>query len=334
MYDNLLIDQLGGLVHVRLNRPEALNALSPQMIEGLLAVLQGDAPVLISGEGRAFCSGGDVKMVWGALKEQGLSAPEAQGYFEGEYTMNAALYARQNSFVSYLNGICMGGGYGIAAHGSHIIACEDSVFAMPEVKIGFFPDVGAAYPLSRLPYELGTWLAVTGNSVGADDLMFAGIAQSYVPKELFNDFKACMAREGVEEAILTYGQPSDERGVLRQYYQLIARCFAHDRVEDIVEALKADGGAFALKTLDDMRARSPLAMKIALRHIRLAKHDDFEAVISRDQVLARRIMGNHDFMEGIRASLIDKDGSPKWKPATLEEVDDDMLAIYFGGIGV
>lgn len=325
MSDVLLVDQHDGLVHVRLNRPQALNALSTQMIIELLPILLGDNPVLVSGEGRAFCAGGDVKAVW-----QALQRGEHVEYFDGEYHVNAALYARDNTYVSYLNGITMGGGYGISAHGSHIVVCENTVFAMPEVKIGFFPDVGAAYPLSRAPYELGAYMGVTGNAITGDDMVFTGLANAYVPKDAFDAFKNMMAQEGIDAAITACGITPQTPGLFRQHHALIERTFNKDSVEEIVSALEAEDSDIARSILEDMSGRCPLSMKVALKHMRMARHDDFETVITRDSLLSKNMMAGPNFNEGVRAVLIDKDNAPQWTPATLAEVDSRMLGLYFG----
>ena len=327
--DELVIDDRNGLVHVVLDRPQALNALSVGMIDRLLPVLQGDTTVLVTGAGgKAFCSGGDVKAVWNTLKTDGVEA--ATDYFRHEYRMNAALFAHKVPYISFLNGIVMGGGYGISAHGTYLIATDTTAFAMPETKIGFFPDVGAIYHLARAPHELGTWLALTGNTVNAGDMVYAGLAHAFVPLASFDGFKAALS-EGVDAALENYSVPAPQSGILKAHEDVIAHCFVFDMVEDILDALKTEGSAFALQTAVDIESRCPLSLKVALKHIRLAATDDFESVIARDLFLAHRFMEGDNFAEGIRAALIDRDRQPRWNPATLAGVDQNLLNLYFPG---
>ncbi|HEY8963263.1 MAG TPA: enoyl-CoA hydratase/isomerase family protein [Alphaproteobacteria bacterium] len=326
--NDLVIDRSAGIVHVTLNRPAALNALNVAMIDGLLPILQGDDTVLVTGAGgKAFCAGGDVKAVWQTLKD-GKGAEAATDYFRHEYRMNAALFAHKAPYISYLNGITMGGGYGVSAHGSHLIACEATSFAMPEVKIGFFPDVGVMYHLARVPHQLGTYLALTGNTINAADMVYAGLAHAYVPLAQFEAFKAAL-KNGVGEAIKVFSTEPPKDGFLKSHQDIIEKCFTFEAVEEIIEALKVDGSIFAIQTASEIESRCPLSVKVALRHLRLSARNDFETVIARDLFLAHRFMESPNFMEGIRAALIDRDRSPRWNPASLQGVDDALLAIYF-----
>lgn len=290
--------------------------------------------ILLDGAGRAFCAGGDIKAQALAIR---AGRPEIPAdYFRREYGLNAKIHAYKRApFVSYLNGIVMGGGYGVSGHGSHLVACEATRFAMPEVKIGFFPDVGAVFNLARVPGELGTYMALTGNSVGAADMIHIGLAHAYVPMDDFPRFRAVLvcegaAREGVAAALDQTAQPVPDDGILRRHEEMIARCFAHDRVEAIVDALRSEGGDFAIETAMDIEARAPFAVKIALGHIRKARGETFETVIARDLALALRFLTVPDFAEGVRAAVIDKDRAPRWSPARLDQVDDKLVALYLG----
>ena len=314
--NGLLIDQDGEFVHVRLNRPEALNALSHPMIKGLRRVLQAypDHTILVSGEGgRAFCAGGDIKAQVRAIKANDMATPKA--YFADEYGLNEDLYYHEGHYVSYLNGIVMGGGYGVSAHGSHLVATEATQFAMPEVKIGFFPDVGAMYHFARLPHELGTYLALTGNTVGPADMMYVGLAQSYIPLAKFERLKAALKVDDPDQVLKDLGEVAPKGGVLETNHEVIARCFAFDDVAAILDALDRDGGA-------------PFSLKVALAHLRAAAHEDFSAVIARDLRLAVKFLENPDFAEGVRAAVIDKDRNPRWNPVNIEGVNDNIVALY------
>ena len=326
--NGLVLDLSPNLVHVTLNRPQALNALSHGMIQGLRALLAdvGDKPILVRGEGRAFCAGGDIKAQARAIKTFDKATPSA--YFRDEYGLNADLFHHQGIYVSYLNGIVMGGGYGVSAHGSHLVTCEATQFAMPEVKIGFFPDVGAVYHLARVKNQLGTYLAMTGNTVGPADMLYAGLAHAHVPSSDFKKLKNGLETNAVDDVLSSLHVALDEVGVLQAHEALIARCFAHDKAEAIVDALKTDGSVFALQTAQDIEARSPNSVKVALAHIRQAAKDDFDSVIARDLTLALRFLDVPDFPEGVRAAIIDKDRQPRWNPPSLAGVPDDALSLY------
>lgn len=327
-YDGLLVDLSPNLVHVTLNRPQALNALSYGMIKGLRALLAdvGDQPILIHGEGRAFCAGGDIKAQAMAIKTQDKATPSE--YFTDEYGLNADLFHHKGIYVSYLNGIVMGGGYGVSAHGSHLVTCETTQFAMPEVKIGFFPDVGAVYHLARVKNQLGTYLAMTGNTVGAADMLYAGLAHAHVPSARFEKLKQGLQTNAPDDVLVSLHVTPDEVGILQMHEAVIAKCFAHDKAEAIIDALKTDGSAFALQTVSDIEARSPNSVKVALSHVRQAAKDDFDSVIARDLTLALRFLDVPDFPEGVRAAIIDKDRQPRWNPPSLAGIPDDALSLY------
>ncbi len=325
----LLLDHGAGFVHVTLNRPAALNALSHPMITGLRALLKQDPErtVLVNGAGgRAFCAGGDIKAQVNAMKIGDRETPRA--YFRDEYGLNADLFHHKGHYVSYLNGITMGGGYGVSAHGSHIVATEATQFAMPEVKIGFFPDVGATYHLARLPFELGTYLALTGNTIGPADLMFTGLAEAYIPLEGFDRMKAALAGGNPDDVLASMSVTPTGEDTLKPNVDVIARCFAAGSAEAILDALETDGCAFAVQAAADIRARSPLSVKVALAHLRQAGLDDFDTVIARDLRLAYRFLETPDFAEGVRAAVIDKDRNPRWNPASLSAVGGDIVALY------
>jgi enoyl-CoA hydratase len=331
--DGLVIEEHAGLVHVRLNRPAALNALSSGMIRGLGQVLDmaGERTILIHGEGRAFCAGGDIKMQASAIKSGDKAQPA--GYFREEYALNAQLFHHKGPYVSYLNGIVMGGGYGVSAHGSHLVTCEGTAFAMPEVKIGFFPDVGAVYHLARVPHELGTYMALTGNTVGAADMLFMGLAHAHVPAARFEKLAQGLQTNAANDVLASLHAAPDETPLLKMHQDLIARCFRFDDAAAIVDALKSDGSAFAMQTAQDIEARSPTSVFVALGHIRRARTDGFDTVIARDLNLSLRFLDLPDFPEGVRAAIIDKDRNPRWKPPSLADVDASMVALYLDSLG-
>lgn len=330
--NGLLLDQTGGLVHVCLNRPAVLNALSHDMITGLRDVLEeaGERPLLLSGAGgRAFCAGGDIKAVWNAVKAGNRAL--AARYFHDEYAMNAAIEARGGTYVSFLNGITMGGGYGVSAHGSHLVATELTQFAMPEVKIGFFPDVGAVYRLVRLPVHAGTYLALTGNTIGPADMIYAGLAHAHIETARFDRLKRGLAEgANVDDLLHSLHTPAQGESVLERHASIIAQAFAKESVVEILDALDSTGDAFAVQTAAEIRLRSPISTAVALAHMRAAEKDDFATVIARDLHIALRFLETEDFAEGVRAAVIDKDRNPRWNPASHTDIDAERVRLYLG----
>lgn len=298
------------------------------MIKGLDRILDtcGDRVILLSGEGRAFCAGGDIKAQAHAIRNQDREGPAA--YFRDEYGFNKKLFHHPGTYVSYLNGIVMGGGYGISGHGSHLITCEHTQFAMPEVKIGFFPDVGAVYHLARVRNELGTYMALTGNTVGAADMLYMGLAHAYVAFDRFAHFKDVLSSAGVDEAIASARSAPQDDATLCRYEDVIAGCFVHDDVLAIVDALKTHGTPFALATAAEIEARSPMSVRVALAHIRKARGEGFDSVIARDLSLSQRFLDLPDFPEGVRAAVIDKDRNPRWNPRDLAGLSSAEAALY------
>lgn len=299
------------------------------MIKRLRELLaQENRAILIHGEGRAFCAGGDIKAQVNAIKAHDKAMPTT--YFRDEYGLNADLFNHQGVYVSYLNGIVMGGGYGVSAHGSHLVATEATQFAMPEVKIGFFPDVGATYHLARIPDELGTYLALTGNTVNAADMLYVGLAHAYVPLECFEELRAGLETATPDDVLESLHVEPDGEGILKPHHDIIAQCFAYDSVMEILEALQSEGSAFARETATQIQARSPTSVSVALAHLRRAKTDEFSDIIARDLRLALRFLDMPDFAEGVRAAVIDKDRNPRWNPPHIRDVDPAEVTLYLG----
>lgn len=304
------------------------------MISGLSQALDRCAgrPLLVSGAGdRAYCAGGDIKMQAQAIRAGDLAGPAR--YFRDEYGLNAKIHNHATPYVAFLNGITMGGGYGVSGHGSHVIATEKTVFAMPEVGIGFFPDIGAAWKLARVPHQMGTYMAVTGNSVGPADMIHMGLAHAYISSGKLDALKTGLETAGPDRVIADLREDVPGESVLAKNEGVIAACFAHDSVEAILDALLREGSDFALQTAQVIETRSPTSLKIALAHIRQAESDTFADVIARDLRLALKFLETPDFPEGVRAAVIDKDRQPRWNPPSLGGVDAAMVALYLGPAG-
>jgi enoyl-CoA hydratase len=319
-------EKIGALGLLTLNRPSALNALTHEMIGALAAQLYAwvtdDAieTVAIRGEGdRAFCAGGDIRAVQQSVIA-GNSAGEA--LLRDEYRLNALIGAYPKPYVALLHGITMGGGAGVSVHGRYRLADATLDFAMPETGIGFIPDVGSSHFLSRCPGEAGMYLALTGMRIGLGDALDLKLVTQAVERA---DFAAVLDKlsQGlaVEDAIAPHVRKVGA-GPLAPHRRRIDTIFAAASMEAIMERLDRDGSEFARQTAQIIRTRSPQSLKIVFRQIRAAAHLNLRECLSMEFRLATRVLASHDFREGVRAALVDKDRSPKWQPASLAGVVD------------
>jgi enoyl-CoA hydratase len=312
----------GVLGLLTLNRPKALNALDHAMILALTAWLRTWAAddsiktVAIRGEGtRAFCSGGDIR----AVQQAAVAGSDAgTDLLRDEYRMNAMIGAYPKPYIALIHGICMGGGAGISVHGSARLADASLNFAMPETGIGFIPDVGAGYFLSRLPDELGMYLGLTGLSIGLGDALDAGLMTHAVARDDFDAVVDALAA-GKEFAPFVRKR---EKGPLAGNRRRIATIFAGGSVEAILERLDRDGSDFAQAAAQTIRTRSPTSLKLVFRQLRFARQLTLRECLAMELRLANRVLASHDFREGVRAALLDKDRNPRWEPASLAGVGD------------
>lgn len=338
----------GGLATVELARPKALNALTYPMVQQLAVKLdeweddETIGAVVIKGEGeRAFCAGGDVRAVYkSAFDDTGKRTPSelSRVFFLDEYRLNHQIHAFSKPFVALLDGVTMGGGVGVSIHGSHRIATERLMFAMPETAIGLFPDVGGGWFLPRLPGETGTYLALTGARLDAAGACALGIATHYVPSSRLEGFEASLATEistgsparaAVNDVLDRLAEPAGD-DPLAPHRGLIDTCFAPNTVEEIIDALDRDGSDFAREVRDDMLKKSPTSLKIALDQLRRGRGaSSLAEVLHMEYRLSQACMAGHDYYEGIRALLVDKDHAPKWRPSTLAEVGADLVEAHF-----
>jgi len=333
--DEVLFERRGALGLIILNRPQALNALTLDMIHAMTARLEdwaGDpavATVLIRGAGdRAFCAGGDIRALI-----QPDNAAYIAGFFADEYRLNRLIFRYSKPYVALIDGIAMGGGVGVSVNGALRIATEATLFAMPETGIGMFPDVGGSYFLPRCPGETGMYLGLTGVRLRAADCLYAGIADGYIGAAKHAVMiERLQAGEG-PDSVLRDLEGSPGAAPLADERAAIDRCFSGDSVEEIVVALEEEGGAWALRILEAMKAKSPFALKVALRQLRLGRALDFEACMAMEYRLSQRVVPGHDFREGVRAVVVDKDQAPRWDPATLAEVSEDTVTACFAPLG-
>ncbi|HEX8416648.1 MAG TPA: enoyl-CoA hydratase/isomerase family protein [Methylobacterium sp.] len=334
----ILFERRGAAGLVTLNRPKALNALTLPMVRALHAQLDAwgrdDAVtrvVLRGAGGRAFCAGGDIRQIY-ALAKAGDDRAVAD-FWLGEYALIAAVQRFPKPYISLIQGIVMGGGVGVSLHGSHRVASEATALAMPEVGIGLFPDVGMTYTLPRLPGRTGTYLALTGARIGPGDARAVGLATHFARAADFEAIVEGLAAGGAVESVLEgHAAPGPETGPLVGERGTIDACFSGESVLDVLGRLDVAascGSVFAVETAALIRARSPTSLCIAREQMRRGPELSFAEAVLTEWRLATRLMRGEDFFEGVRAAVVDKDGCPHWRPATLEAVDPGAISAMF-----
>lgn len=333
---DIRIERRGRIGLVTLDRQGALNALTHAMVRRLRAALDDwavdpavGAVVVTAAPGRAFCAGGDIRQIY----EMGRAGdPRRTEFFCDEYRLNAVIAGYPKPYVALVDGVCMGGGVGISAHGSHRVATENLVFAMPEVGIGFFPDVGGTYLLSRMPSELGFYLGLTGSSVRLADAHLAGFVTDVVAPEAISGIVEQLAATADPDAALAGRTLAVGPAPLADRRSMVARIFASTDVGEILTRLDAETGEhaeFAATTAATMRSRSPTSLEITFHALRRARRMSFAECMVMEYRLLCRILEGHDFYEGVRAALVDKDRRPRWRPAELEDVEIVDVEAHF-----
>ncbi|MCX5207149.1 enoyl-CoA hydratase/isomerase family protein [Streptomyces sp. NBC_00237] len=332
----VLVHVEGRAGHLVLNRPRALNSLTHPMVRLLDATLAAWAKdpeidtVVLSGAGeRGLCAGGDIRTMHDDARDGDGTATEA--FWRDEYRLNARIARYPKPYVTLMDGIVMGGGVGVSAHGSVRVVTERSRVAMPETGIGFVPDVGGTYLLSRAPGELGTHLALTGGSVGAADALLCGLADHFVPSERLDTLRAELASAPAAEAVRRHaGEVEVAGGVLGEGREWIDRCYAADSVEEIVRRLTDSGVPEAKEAAETILAKSPTSVKVTLEAMRRARGlDSLERVLEQEYRVSCWALRRPDMVEGVRAQIVDKDRNPRWSPATLGEVTPEAVAEFF-----
>jgi enoyl-CoA hydratase/carnithine racemase len=334
MSDEILFTRRGAVGIVTLNRPQALNAVTPAMVLALRKQLDtwahddAVARVIVTGAGtKAFSAGGDVRHLYD-LGRAGRHDEMLQ-FWRDEYPLNAAIKTYRKPYVALIDGIVMGGGVGVSVHGSHRVAGDRFQFAMPEVGIGFFPDVGATWFLPRMPGELGAYCALTGERFNAADALAAGVATHRIASARFPELiDALTGTLSVDAVLAGFAEPAGEGPIMARKAD-IDRLFAHGRVEDILAALDAQPDEWAQKTAAIIRTKSPTSLKIALQQVRHGGNLDFSACMEAEYRIVSRIVHEPDFYEGVRAVIVDKDNAPRWQPAALADVSDAAVERHF-----
>jgi enoyl-CoA hydratase len=340
MSEDILLERQGGLGIVTLNRPQVLNTLSLAMYRrfdpALIAWSSDPAlrSVLVRGAGdRAFCAGGDVVAVYEAREAPAGPGDYKADFFREEYALVRRVHRFPKPYVALMDGVTMGGGVGISVNGAYRVVTERTMLAMPEVHIGLFPDVGATRFLNLCPGRIGLYLALTGLRVGAADALYCGFGTHFVPHDRLGALTEALAGAAAVEPVIASFSAAAGEAKLPPIQAAIDRCFAGNSVEAILAALAGEPGAWAKEAREAMARASPLSLKIVFHQLQLGQGMDVEAALTLEYRLTQHIMAGHDFYEGIRALLVDKDRKPRWQHASLAEVADAEVAANFVPIG-
>jgi enoyl-CoA hydratase len=331
--EDVLVSVDRGIGLITLNRPKAINSLTHQMVSAISQVLStwrdDDAvlAVVLTGAGeRGLCAGGDIVALYHSARADGS---EAKNFWYDEYLMNAQIGRFSKPYIALMDGIVMGGGVGVAAHGSVRVVTDTTKMAMPEVGIGLIPDVGGTLILSRAPGRLGLHTALTGANFDGADAIAMGFADHFVEHDALGDFKKAVIDDGVDAALAAYATEPPASELLAQR-EWIDDCYAGDTVEDIVAALRGHDAGPANDAADLIMRRSPVSLCVALEAVRrAAKLETLEDVLRQEHRTTMGSLRSHDFVEGVRAKVIDKDRNPKWSPASLAAVTPADVEAYF-----
>ncbi|MEM8697230.1 MAG: enoyl-CoA hydratase/isomerase family protein [Pseudomonadota bacterium] len=335
MTEELLTRIDGKAARLRLNRPKALHALTTAMCEAAIDALMAwredlsvEAVLIDHAEGRGFCAGGDIRMLAESGAADGVKARE---FFHTEYRLNHLLFTYAKPTVAFMDGITMGGGVGVSLPCRYRVATQHTRFAMPETGIGLFPDVGGGWYLSRLPGRTGQFLALTGARIDGAECIALGLATHYLPSESLDEVKAKIADDPQAiAAILEDASVEPPEARITANREKIDRLFASDRYEDILAALEEDGSEWAQQELATLRTKSPQTCKVSLYLLwQGARQEDFADEMRVEYRVGAHVVQRHDFLEGVRAVIVDKDNDPKWNPATPEQVSDHLIDQIF-----
>jgi enoyl-CoA hydratase len=341
---DLIVRREGAAGIIRLNRPKALNAMTLEMSVGIDAALdqfEADpaiAVVVLEGAGeRGLCAGGDIR---GLYESSRVGGDLGKMFWRQEYIMNARIAKYPKPYVAFMDGLVMGGGVGLSAHSAHRIVTERTKLAMPEVGLGFFPDVGGTWLLSRSPGEIGSYFGLTGQTMNGPDAIYARFADAVVPSSRLPALRDVLTKtlpgttSGEVETLIKGFSTGETSGPVAAMQAKIDRWFAGDRMEDIFASLQRDGSELALATLKTLNEKSPRGMVVTLKLLRLARSSSsLEECLVREYRAALEVFRSDDFREGVRAAVIDKDRNPRWSPPRIEEVTPALLEPYLATIG-
>ncbi|MGD1956645.1 MAG: enoyl-CoA hydratase/isomerase family protein [Sphingomonadales bacterium] len=339
---DIIFSQRGAIGHVLLNRPKALNALTLDMTVLLRAQLNAWATddsvmaVLVEGAGeKGFCAGGDIRWLHDTGKEDPVAAAE---FYRREYLCDAAVYHFPKPYLAFIDGIVMGGGVGISVHGSHRIAGDRTLFAMPETGIGLFPDVGGSYFLPRMPGQLGMYLGLTGARLKAADSVFAGVATHYMPsgKQAAAIDQICTeatSTEAIDAILAAHAGDAGPAPLAGQMEDINSHFDGADMRSILTELDQDDSSDWAKKQASILRSKSPTSLKVTFEQLTRGASLDFDEAMRMEMRMAARVMEGHDFYEGVRATIFEKGATANWNPARVEDVTPEMVAAYFEPLG-
>jgi enoyl-CoA hydratase len=325
-----------GLGRITLDRPKAINALNHDMVKAIAAALDAwehndlVRAVVLDGEGeRGLCAGGDIRSIYADARSGGT---DSLAFWADEYRLNARIASYPKPYVALMDGLVMGGGVGVSAHGSLRVVTERSRVGMPEVGIGFVPDVGGTYLLSRAPGLLGTHIAFTTAQLSGADAIHSGLADYFVPSGRLGELVDALGEGAPSEIVRSFAEPAPVSELAAQQ-SWIDECYTAPTVEQILTRLREHGEA-ASSAAKEIEGKSPTALKVTLRALRSAAElPDLETVLAQEFRISTAALHSPDFAEGIRAQIIDKDRNPAWSPATLAEVTDERVEAFFAPLG-
>lgn len=327
--------QHGRIGKVILNRPEALNALSPEMIIELDDRLRSwaknkdiSAVIMTSNSDKAFCAGGDIKHLYTVGPQAYI---EDIPFFRYEYELDGFINKYPKPYISLLNNIAMGGGLGISVNGATVVAASNLRLAMPETGIGLYPDTGATYFLSRCPNNLGMYLGLTGRIIGVADAVYCGLVDYYIPEEKFPALINALCDAEVTDFtnVLQSFASSPKQSLLIENVEIIDKCFAKDSVIEIINALQAMNNEWSQQCAAHLNTRSPQSLIVTHKALNMAKDMSLDEALAMEFSLTLNVIQTHDFNEGVRAALVDKDRNPLWSPASLHDVTEEHINQLF-----
>jgi len=331
--EEVFFEKKGSLGLITLNRPEALNALTLNMVRLIHPTLKKweedneIKTVAVTAVGdKAFCAGGDIRALydWGKSNDK-----KAKGFYYEEYQLNQLIKSYTKPYISFVNGIVMGGGVGISVHGSYRVAGENYSFAMPETGIGLFPDVGGSFFLSRLKNNIGMYLALTGSRIKSSDAIELGIAEYFIMSKNYDDILKQLSDGATPSEVLSSFNSDKINSDLKNNSGKINELFSGNNLENIFEKLENDNSDFSQKNLSLLKSKSPTSLKITFRQIKNGSELDFEDCMRMEYRMVSKVMDDHDFYEGVRALIIEKDNNPIWKPETVEKISDKEIDEFF-----
>ncbi len=335
----ILTNVINNVGILTLNRPDKLNALNLEMIQSIKDHLSAWAydpsihTVVLQAQGeKMFCAGGDIKSVYDAHQKKDFL--HNQIIFDDEYKINDLIKRYPKPYISLVDGLAFGGGLGLAMHGAYVIVTERALLAMPETKIGFFPDVGSMDIFARMPDYIGLYLALTGEALGPGDSLYTGLASHLFPSSKIEKFLNDLVtlnphnENALKHLIDKHHEPTAPEAI-SDIAHLTRSCFHQDTLEALLEALNTHDSSLAKKTLALLTARSPTSLKVTFEYYQQAQNMSFKDINAMDYILSQNFLRSHDFIEGIRALLIEKDFKPQWYPANFKHLKLEKILNFF-----